>query len=789
MNDIDALRKQWANKSRAELIAEIMRLRSNPGERSKVAAAGPDDGAHGQSLRSVLDALEQAIFVHRDFKVLYVNDATATLFGYESIEDLASIENISSLFSENGWRTISLHAAERKGNRKGPVQYETVGVRKDGREFEVNIRPVEINWEGQAAIIGTMFDVSDGAAVRRQLESQLVFLQTLLNAIPFPVFYKDEQHVYRGCNDEFTRFIGLPRSEIIGAGVDEVAPAHLAKIYRAADEELFRAGGVQIYEAAVRYADGSDHDVLFHKRVYNRPDGSVAGLIGAMLDITDRKRLERESEESRESLLAMIDNLPELVILKDNDGKIQYVNRCFEQWMKIDRATAKGKTVFDVFGGERDSQASDVHRDDLEVARTRQVIAAEWCYDYADGITRDVFTRRFPVTKMSGELIGIGVVTSDITEQKKSDLVVRESQERFRSLVENLPDPLFVHDAAGDFLEVNEKAVESLGYCRDELLAMNVTDIAVNMQASELKKMWREMRGSKVLKGRHRRKGGGMFPVEVHVIRYGNDSTPLFLATARDMTERTRVEQDLIVARDRAEYANRAKSEFLANMSHELRTPLNSIIGFSEVIQAEIFGALNEPRYREYIQDIHRSGAHLLDVINDILDMAKIEAQQMSVHEESVDVSAVIRKCRRMVTQRAERAEVKLTTRTDPMVAFVYADERRLCQILINLLTNAIKFTPKGGEVTIRTRLTDKGEFELSVEDTGVGIAEPDLAQVFVPFIQARQHSTQTHEGTGLGLSLVRALAHLHDGDVSLRSEVGQGTTVTVTLPPERLVR
>ena len=781
----DSIKDQWADKSRDDLISEIARLKS------ELSRQGTETETPGQSLSAdhsahgIVESLNQGVYVHRDFKILYANPAMAEMFGYGSVEAFLSLNDISEIFTKEVWPDLKKMAHDRKAGKSAPAQYETRGVRKGGAVFDVNIRPVNVIWEGQPAIIATLFDVSERMNVRRELKSQLDFLQTLLNAIPFPVFYKDQNHIYRGCNEEFSRFIGIPTDKIIGASVYDVAPRDLADVYRKADDELLQQGGIQIYEAAVRYADGTHHDVLFHKRVYTEPDGSVGGLIGAILDITERKRLEKDWEKSRESLRGLIDNIPELVILKDIDGRIQYANRCFEEWMNFDRYEAEGKTVSDVYGDER---AEDVQRDDQEVLKSGEVIAREMEIDYADGVTRSVYSRRFPVANTSGELIGIGVITSDITDRKKAMLAVQESEERFKRLVENVPDPLVVHDIDGQIVEVNDKFIEALGYDREQLLKMNVTDVAVGSSSTELKSLWQSMKGTRVLKSRNQRSDGAEFPVEVHISRYQNSGVPLFLATVRDTTERSSVEHELVVARDRAEYANQAKSEFLANMSHELRTPLNSIIGFSEVIQTSVFGVINEPRYSEYINDIHSSGSHLLNVINDILDMSKIEAHQMGLQEEAIDIRDIVRDCRRMVFQRAERAGLKLISRVDWRISKVSVDERRLRQILINLLSNAIKFTPKGGMVKILCHLDNNGDIELIVEDTGSGIPENEIGRIFEPFIQARKHSTQTHEGTGLGLSLVRALTHLHDGSVLLTSEVGKGTCVTVTLPSHRLI-
>ncbi len=239
-----------------------------------------------------------------------------------------------------------------------------------------------------------------------------------------------------------------------------------------------------------------------------------------------------------------------------------------------------------------------------------------------------------------------------------------------------------------------------------------------------------------------------------------------------------------------AESANRAKTEFLANMSHELRTPLNAIIGFSDVIQNEIMGRFEEnPKYIDYARDIREAGGHLLSVINDILDIAKIEAGQLDLREDAFDAGRALDACTSMLSNRAEEAGVHLIREGGESQVTIWGDEKKFKQIVLNLLSNAIKFTREGGHVTLSTSIDDEGGFELTVSDTGIGIAERDLETALAPFSQVDNAQHRSHEGTGLGLPISRALAELHGGSLEIQSEPGLGTTVTVRLPAERLHR
>lgn len=262
------------------------------------------------------------------------------------------------------------------------------------------------------------------------------------------------------------------------------------------------------------------------------------------------------------------------------------------------------------------------------------------------------------------------------------------------------------------------------------------------------------------------------------------------------IVERHRAEAALLAARQEAERAaqvaedamreaqaaNKAKTEFLANMSHELRSPLNAVIGFSKVMIDELFGPLGEPKYQDYVKDIHESGEHLLTLINDILDLAKIEAGKIQLDEQFVDVAEVIPFCLKQASDGATPG-VKLLVNIPSDLPLLYADEHRLKQILINLLRNAVKFTEAGGEVRLSVTVNPHGRFVFEVSDTGIGMAEEDLARVMEPFIQVDSGLSRKYEGTGLGLPITRSFMELHGGTLDLKSQLGVGTTATMTFP------
>jgi signal transduction histidine kinase len=252
--------------------------------------------------------------------------------------------------------------------------------------------------------------------------------------------------------------------------------------------------------------------------------------------------------------------------------------------------------------------------------------------------------------------------------------------------------------------------------------------------------------------------------------------------------ERKRAQLQLVEAKEKAELANRAKSEFLANMSHELRTPLNAIIGFSEIMRSEALGPMENPTYHGYARDIHESGVHLLDIINDILDLSKIEAGTVELRDEVLEPARVVASCLRIVRERATDGEVTILNQLGADLPHLRADERLLKQIMLNLLSNATKFTPAGGRVIVTGRVDEAGEIELAVADTGIGIAEGDIDRALTPFVQIDSSHSRKYPGTGLGLPLTRSLVELHGGTLQITSRVGEGTVVALRFPADRTV-
>ena len=403
-------------------------------------------------------------------------------------------------------------------------------------------------------------------------------------------------------------------------------------------------------------------------------------------------------------------------------------------------------------------------------------------------------------------LVGI---TIDITEQKLAEERVSEANERLRDAIESVGEAFALWDAEGKLVTANSKFAEFLnigsadeGAARSDIMARAgigdawpvAGESGRHAEVSEIHLpggRWLQISERRTKSGGHVNVGTDITAIKEQEAALTDNKLALektvrdLEASRRKLQEQARQLVDLAEKyaseKTRAETANRSKSEFLANMSHELRTPLNAIIGFSEIMGSGLFGELGSPKYKEYATDIHASGTHLLELINDILDMSKIEAGRMTLETQPLEISEVVEESLRLVSGRAEMASVTVENEL-PELPVVNADKRAVKQVLLNLLSNAVKFTPAGGTIHLKGGKKD-GFVTIAVEDTGIGIPASALPKIGRPFEQVESQHSKKHKGTGLGLALSRSLVELHGGDLTIESTEGVGTTVSFTLP------
>jgi len=409
-----------------------------------------------------------------------------------------------------------------------------------------------------------------------------------------------------------------------------------------------------------------------------------------------------------------------------------------------------------------------------------------------DGRTEYFRAKRRPIRGADGAMRATALVYETTTKLKATATALVQATTRLDDTTRLVSDWVWETDRSLHLIFVSPRVHDALGVHPREIIGRSLNDLPVEstprLKALSTNERHKPFRAIEVAV-KHR--NGEILLFQLNGLPVYCPDSGNFLGyrgTAENVTALRQREDALISAKESAELANRAKTEFLANMSHELRTPLNAVIGFSEIMESELLGPLGSIQYKSYAADIHESAQHLLTLINDILDVAKIEAGAHELRDEEVDPYDVVGAVGRLVAERAKRAELTLEIDLPKSLPRLRADERKLKQVLLNLMSNAIKFTPENGGVSLSARHDPDGSFVFEVSDSGIGIAAEDIPRAFAPFEQVDSRLSRQFEGTGLGLPLSDGFVKLHGGTLDLESEPGVGTKAIVRLPAERVL-
>lgn len=487
--------------------------------------------------------------------------------------------------------------------------------------------------------------------------------------------------------------------------------------------------------------------------------------------------------EDGADLRLLFEAAPLAIFLHDRRGRILAVNRQACSHLGYDRETLLSLAVSDIdpdFGVERLVELADL-------LAGGEPMVFESRHRCADGtiVPVEVHICGF---QSDGDLMLLSYV-HDVSVRKQAEEALRQEHDFISAVLDTAGALILVLEENGRVLSFNRACERATGFRAAEIVGRPLWERLIPPEQIDAVRQVFESGASQApvheFENEWMTRAG-----EQRTIAWRNSWLPVIgsriygIGIGIDVTEQRRAETALKEAKIAAENANRAKSEFLATVSHELRTPLNAILGFSEIIRDQAFGPDAVDRYADYAADIHASGLHLLDVVNDILDLSKVEAGKRQLDCESCRVDQLFAEAVRLLHDRAAARGLTLSTEIVGDAVEIRADRRSMRQVLFNLLSNAVKFTPSGGMVRLRAR-RDSGRIEIAVSDTGIGIAAKDLTRIRMPFEQVRRRVDTTHEGTGLGLPLVDELVRLHGGEVIIESTPRIGTTVRVLLPDE----
>ncbi len=633
----------------------------------------------------------------------------------------------------------------------------------------------------------------------------------LINNIQVGIFRSTPEPEGRllGVNPAMERIYGYSRDELLKMEVSDlyVHPEDRVALTR----ELLSVGQVK-KEFLQRRKDG--REIVASTTITGVRDekGDVVYFDGIAEDITERKQVEEALRETQKKFRALVETTSDFIWEMNLDGIYTYCSPQMEKLWGFKPGEMVGKTPFDLLPTEQDrEQAVKAFSAILESGAPFANLEAP-SFD-GTGQIRFLEISGVPFSDTNGEIAGYRGITRDITERKQAEEALRESEEKYRTLVENATDFIYMIDTDDRILSLNQSAARLLGKEAGELIGSKVFDIFPPEMAAWFSKEFRlTFKTGKTIMAEAKLNVGGKeiwASTSLSPIRNESNEIVAVMGVTRDITEQKRMErelqekneqldeqneelrvqseeliaqqQELVERTEEVARANQLKSEFLANMSHELRTPLNTIIGFSQLMIDGVPGKINAEQ-GQCLSDVLESSQHLLNLINEVLDLSKIESTRTKLKQESVVLAELVTPLTRSMMPILRPKKQSLNVEIEEGLPPVYADKGKLGQVLRNLVTNSSKFTPAGGELRIKAT-SDDGWCRLSIIDNGVGIKKEDQERIFEPFCQLDYTPVDGKAGTGLGLAVVRQIVEKHGGEVWVEGEYGKGSQFTFTMP------
>lgn len=618
-------------------------------------------------------------------------------------------------------------------------------------------------------------DATNRKNIFSSLLSEKKHLETLIDSIPLPVFYKNTEGIYLDINKSFEQFLGLSKKDIIGKNVFDFNPEELAKIYLEKDNELFEHPGSQIYEATVSDSKGGLHNVVFHKTTMIDESGKVEGIGGAILEITELKKALDTLKENEEKFSKAFQNSPDIVIISAlEDGRIIEANESIYRIAGYTREEIVGSTAADI-----NHWTSIESRNKFldEVEKNGRIRNYEIEFKKKSG---EVFT-----CLVSGELMQIEdtkcmlSVIHDISDRKKIEKKLLESERRSNALVDALPDMMFRLNREGVYLDY--KASSDYMYYKFEALSGKVnSDIASPEFLDLIKNKIDETlykRETQIFEYEFPDKQGDTLIYEARMVPCGEDEV---IAIVRDISERKRAEEALKESEKRFRELNATKDKFFNIIAHDLKNPFNAIVGFSNIL-AEQLKDKEYANVEQYTDIIRQSSYRAINLLKNLMDWARSQTGRMEYSPEYFEVTSLINEVVELLGDSALQKNITLVKEL-PAKSPVIADKAMISTVLRNLVSNAIKFTKQGGKIVIAAEIKPT-ELLVSVADDGVGISKEVISKLFRIDESISTEGTAHEEGTGLGLILSKEFIEKHRGRIWVESEQGIGSKFLFTLP------
>ncbi len=726
--------------------------------------------------RELTDLIPIGIFEYNtDGIVTYCNPAGLAMLGF-SRDDLSSDFHITRVVHADENERVKARMARLLSGKKAEGE-EFKAVMKNGNTIPVMLHSFPMTAEGKVVgVMGIAIDLSRSRKIESQLQDLFTRYELILKAIPDIIFRFDRhgRFIDYHTNDQDKLF--LDPTDFIGKHLDEVPlPEVLRKRGMLMIRKALQSRQIVVHEYELQGPDGPR---FYEARFIPIRNDEVLDIIR---DITEKVNAQKALRESQERFRELYEHIPVGMYRSRPENEILMANPAMLKIFGVSSIEELNSRGFDDFTRKIGYNRAAFMQ---EIEKSGELTGYESMVTLPDGRTLYLRENARRIVDNDGMVYYEGSI-EDFTQQKQAEQALRLTQ----FSIDQSSDAAFWLEKDARFFYVNDAACKSLGYTREELLSLTVHDIDPLFPKEIWEDHWKNTKANRVIKTEsvHRTKDGKEFPIELLINYLEFDGKEYNCAFARDITQRKHYEGSLKSAKEKAEEANKVKSEFISNISHEIRTPLNSIIGFSDMLASH----LSDDRLREYATSIKSAGNSLLMLINDILDLSKIEAGGVEISLEPVNLRMVIKEVSQIFAMKITRKELDfiIDIREDvPEVLMI--DMIRMRQVLFNLVGNAVKFTKKGF-VRISVSLFENVEtveegtigLRISVEDSGIGIPEAYHQEIFKPFYQVAGDNNYVMEGTGLGLSITRRLVEMMSGTITVKSTPGQGASFIISMP------
>jgi PAS domain S-box-containing protein len=641
--------------------------------------------------------------------------------------------------------------------------------------------------EEQWVMTAYLRDITERREAEASIEESRELLRTVIDSLPAVINLKDLEGRFIISNPAQARFYGLNPAAMEGKTIEEIAdPDYAARTVRHDRQVIATGEPIMGFDDTCRHPSGKMTTWYTNKLPFRGRDGVINSVLTVSLDITERKEVEAALWESRELLRAVIDTIPAIINVKDRQGRFIIANPAQAEFFGRTPTDLVGRTIEEV--ADPDYARLTRERDDEVMASGRRIANYEDPGRDKSGRTTTWYTTKVPLEASDGTITGVLTVALDITERKEMEEALRESEERYALAMKGSNEGLWDWEVETNDVFISPHIAFLLNV-EPGATKLHSDDWDANVHPEDrdayMEEMDAHLRGETEFYSAEYRtlcRDGEYRWVRDRGLGLRDESGQVYrmAGSLGDITEERIAQDALREAKEQAESANRAKSRFLANMSHELRTPLNAILGYTELIGEKIYGDVPE-KVAEVMARVDHNGRHLLGLINDVLDLAKIEAGQFHVSREPYRIERVFDRVMATAEPLAAAKSLSLGVSLAPGLPDGLGDEQRIAQAVLNLVGNAIKFTEQGG---IRLAAQQDGDcFRISVSDTGIGISSADREAIFEEFRQADESNTRVKGGTGLGLAICKRMIELHGGQLSVESQVGEGSMFTIRLP------